>query len=81
VTQYSFEPIRLNESAPGGAYVLRSFEEVTAFALIRVHANRRNLQWWVVLRKELRNVYAGTRHAEAYAAARRALAEEGWLSN
>lgn len=81
MTDYDLKPIPMNKSAPGGEHVLRSFEEVTAFAMIRVNANRRNLQWWVVLRQELCKVYAGKRRAEAYEAARHALAEEGWSAD
>jgi hypothetical protein len=77
---FVFEPIRVNERAPGGERILRSFYDIGAFILTSVDVTVRQSQWWRALRKELPQVRFGARHAEAYEAVRRALMEEGWLS-
>jgi hypothetical protein len=76
---FVFEPIRVNERAPGGERILRSFDDIGAFILTSVDVTLRQSQWWRALRKELPQVRFGARHGEAYEAARRALMEEGWL--
>jgi hypothetical protein len=78
---FVFEPIRVNENAPGGERFLRSFDDIGTFIRTSVHVTLRQSKWWRALRKELPQVRFGARHAEAYEAARRALMEEGWLSD
>jgi hypothetical protein len=76
-----FEPIRLNGKAPGGERVLKSFDDVAAFNLMRVELRFRELPWWQAVRKEIPQARFGAREKEAHAAMRAALAEEGWLAD
>jgi hypothetical protein len=76
-----FEPIRLNAKAPGGERVLKSFDDVGAFILMRVEKNFRELPWWLAVRKDLPQARFGARQKETHAAMRAALAEEGWLAD
>jgi hypothetical protein len=77
----SFEPITLNGKAPGGERVLKSFDDVAAFILMRVELRFRELPWWQAIRKEIPQARFGARGKEAHAAMRAALAEEGWLAD
>ena len=43
---FKFEPIKVNASAPGGACVLRTFDDVGAFILRDVEISRRKLAHW-----------------------------------
>jgi hypothetical protein len=49
----NFEPIRLNAKAPGGERVLKSFDDIGAFILMRVETNFRKLPWWQAVLKDL----------------------------
>jgi hypothetical protein len=81
VTNQNFEPIRLNAQAPGGERVLKSFDDIGAFILMRVEMNFRELPWWQAVRQDLPQARFGARQRETHAAMRAALAEEGWLAD
>lgn len=76
----NFEPIRLNAKAPGGERVLKSFDDIGAFILMRVETNFRKLPWWQAVLKDLPQARFGARQKETHAAMRAALSEEGWLA-
>jgi hypothetical protein len=76
-----FEPIKLNANAPGGERVLRSFDDIRAFILMRVEIRFRELPWWQAVRKELPQTRFGARQKETHAAMRVALWEERWLAD
>jgi hypothetical protein len=76
-----FEPIKLNAKAPGGERVLRSFDDIRAFILMRVEIRFRELPWWQAVRKELPQTRFGARQKETHAAMRAALWEERWLDD
>ena len=80
MAEESFEPIRLNAKAPGGERVLKSFDDIGAFILMRVELRFRELPWWQAVRKELPQARFGVRQKETHAAMRAALWEEGWLA-
>jgi hypothetical protein len=77
----TFEPIRLNARAPGGERVLKSFDDIGAFILMRVELRFRELPWWQAVRKDLAQARFGARQKETHAAMRNALWEEGWLAD
>ena len=77
----NFEPIRLNAKAPGGERVLKSFDDIGAFILMRVEMRFRELPWWQAVLKDLPQARFGARQKETRAAMRAALAEEGWLAD
>jgi hypothetical protein len=77
----TFEPIRLNARAPGGERVLKSFDDIGAFILMRVELRFRELPWWQVVRKDLAQARLGVRQKQTHAAMRNALWEEGWLAD
>jgi hypothetical protein len=77
----NFEPIRLNAKAPGGERVLKSFDDIGAFILMRVEMKFRELPWWQAVRKDLPQPRFGARQKETHAAMSAALAEEGWLAD
>ena len=75
------EPIRLNENAPGGAWVLWTLDDISAF-LVHVDFPRRTMPHWFAVRRDLlraRRFFA--RRADLYKATRDALMKEGWLAN
>jgi hypothetical protein len=77
----NFEPIRLNAKAPGGERVLKGFDDMGAFILMRVEMNFRELPWWQAVQKDLPQARFGARQKETHAAIRVAPAEEGWLAD
>src|SRR5258708_40219279 len=77
----NFEPIRLNAKAPGGERVLKSFDDIGAFILMRVEIRFRVLPWWQAVLKDLPQARFGARQKETHAAMRAALAEEGGLAD
>jgi hypothetical protein len=79
--EFKFEPIEVNSNAPGGACVLRTFDDIGAFILTNVDLQRRQTGYWRVVRTDLMQARFGARRAEVHAAARDALAQEGWLSD
>src|ERR1700730_8538427 len=81
MAEKNFEPIRLNAKAPGGERVLKSFEDIGAFILMRVETSFRELPWWQAVRKDLPQARFGARQRETHTAMRAARAEEGWLAN
>jgi len=75
------EPIKLNEHAPGGACVLWTLDDISAF-LVHVDFPRRTMpHWFAVRRKLLQARRFHTRRADLYKATRDALMKEGWLAN
>jgi hypothetical protein len=76
----TFEPIRINGKAPGGERVLKGFDDITTFILVRVEPRFRELSWWQIVRSELLQARSGARQKEAHAAMCAALAEERWLA-
>jgi hypothetical protein len=81
MSEFRFEPIKVNSSAPGGACVLRTFDDVAAFILIKVGIPRRQSQHWQAVRQNLLQARFGARRAEVHRATCDALAEEGWLAD
>ena len=79
--EFSFEPIRVNSNAPGGACVLRTFDDVGAFILTQVDVPRCQSRHWQAVRQDLSQARFGARRAEVHRAMRDALAEEGWLAD
>jgi hypothetical protein len=78
--QFNFEPIILNSNAPGGAGILRSYDDIGAFILLHVEMPRRLSRHWQAVRQDLIQARFGARQAEAHAAMRAALSAEGWLA-
>jgi hypothetical protein len=76
-----FEPIRLNAEAPGGERVLKSFDDIGAFILMRVETSLLELPRWQSVRRDLPQARFGARQKETHAAMRAALSEEGWLAD
>jgi hypothetical protein len=81
MSEFKFEPIKVNSTAPGGACVLRTFDDVGAFVLLNVGISRRKSQCWQTVRQDLSQARFGARRAEVHKAIRDALAEEGWLAD
>jgi hypothetical protein len=78
---FIFEPILVNSSAPGGACVIRTFDDVGAFILSNVDTPRRKSRHWQAVREDLSQARFGARRAEVCRAMRDALAQEGWLAD
>ena len=76
---FKFQPIAVNENAPGGACVIRTFDDVGAFILNKVDVQRRMAPHWGAVRQDLSQARFGARRAEVHLAMRDALMEEGWL--
>jgi hypothetical protein len=76
---FVFRPIQVSASAPGGARVLRTFDDVGAFVLANLEATRRLAPHWTAVRQDLIEARFGARCAEVHQAVRDALAVEGWL--
>jgi hypothetical protein len=79
--QFSFGPIKVNASAPGGECVLRTFDDVGAFILMQVDTPRRKSPHWQAVRQDLAQARFGARQAETHRAMRRALSEESWIAD
>ena len=79
--EFRFEPIEVNTSAPKGACVIRTFDDIGVFILNRVELPRRLAGHWQAVRKDLVQARFGARRAEVHAAMRAALAAEGWLAD
>jgi hypothetical protein len=79
MAEFSFKPIEVNTSAPKGACVIRTFDDIGAFMLNSVELPRRLGGHWQVVRQDLAQARFGARRAEVHAAMRAALAAEGWL--
>jgi hypothetical protein len=80
MNEFVFEPIEVNADAPGGARVVRSFDDIGAFILNSVDLTRRLSERWQAVRQNLIQARFGARRAEVHAAMRKALAAEGWLA-
>jgi hypothetical protein len=79
---YIFLPITIKDAAPGGACVLRSFEDVDAFVTTDVAPGHRVAPHWKAVRLSLMKIWFGDGHAaEAHEATRYALGVEGWLDS
>ena len=82
MSEFKFEPIETNSSAPKGAGVMRNFDDIGAFMLNCVMSPNGSLaSHWQVVRRDLVQARFGARRAEVHAATRYALAAEGWLAN
>jgi hypothetical protein len=81
MSEIIFEPIKVNSTAPGGAGVLRTFDDIGAFILTRVEIPRRLSGHWQAVRQDLVQARFGARRAEVHSAMRDALAAEGWLAD
>jgi hypothetical protein len=79
--EFNFEPIPVNSSAPKGACVIRSFDDIGAFILNSVDLPRRLSGHWQKVRRDLVQARFGAKRAEVHAAMRNALAAEGWLAD
>jgi hypothetical protein len=51
MAEFIFQPIKVNSIAPGGACVLRTFDDVGAFILLNVGISRRKSQSWQAVRQ------------------------------
>lgn len=80
MVEFNFEPINVNASAPGGARVIRTFDDVGTFILNSVQLPRRLGDHWRIVRQDLAQARFGARRLEVHAATRAALAAEGWLA-
>jgi hypothetical protein len=76
---FIFQPIAVNANSPGGACVLRTFDDIGSFILTNVDVRRRKAAHWVAVRQNLMQARFGARRAEVHKAMRDALMEEGWL--
>jgi hypothetical protein len=81
MAEENFEPIKLNAKAPGGERVLKSFDDIGVFILMRVEMRFRELAWWQAVGKDLPQARLGVLQKETHAAMRAALWEEGWLAD
>jgi hypothetical protein len=79
--EFKFEPLKVNSTAPGGACVLRTFDDIGTFILNNVDLQRRQTGYWQIVRQDLMQARFGARRAEVHAAMREALMAEGWLAN
>jgi hypothetical protein len=80
VIEFRFQPIAANSVAPGGACVLNSFEDISAFILDRVNLALRARVHWLAVHRDLIQARFGARRAEVHKAMRQALLVEGWLT-
>jgi hypothetical protein len=62
--EFKFEPIEVNSTAPGGAGVLRTFDDIGAFILNRVDIPRRLAPHWHAVRQDLAQARFGARREE-----------------
>lgn len=77
--EFSFEPIRVNSNAPGGARIMRTFDDIGAFILIKVDIPRRTSPpHWHAVRRDLAQARSGERQAEVHHVLQLALAQKGW---
>jgi hypothetical protein len=76
---FKFQPIGVNEAAPGGPCVLRTFDDIGVFILNKVDIKLRLVPHWAAIRRDLIQARFGSRRAEVHEAMRQALAIEGWL--
>ena len=79
LTAFRFEPIAVNATAPRGACILRSFDDITAFILTNVEHRRGLSPHWIAVRRDLLQARYGARRAEVHQAMRDALKQEGWM--
>jgi len=79
--EFKFEPLKVNSTAPGGACVLRTFDDIGTFILNNVDLQRRKTGDWQIVRQDLMQARFGARRAEVHAAMREALLAEAWLAN
>ena len=77
--QFIFEPIEVNSSAPGGACLLRTFDDVGTFILKKMETHNCRSRHWQAVQQDLIQARFGARRAEAHGAMRHALFVEGWL--
>jgi hypothetical protein len=77
---FNFEPILVNSSSPGGARVLRTFDDIALFISDTLDARRRQTPHWQAVLGDLSQARFGARRAEVHAAMREALMAEGWIA-
>ena len=68
--EFKFEPLKVNSTAPGGACVLRTFDDIGTFILNNVDLQRRQTGYWQIVRQDLMQARFGARRAEVHAAMR-----------
>jgi len=78
--EFRFEPIKIDASAPGGERVVRTFDDITAFA-DALDTPRRQSTRWQAVSANVPQARFGVRRAEVHQAMRDALAAEGWLAD
>jgi hypothetical protein len=78
---FKFQPIIINRAAPGGACVLRTFDDISAFIVNSVDIGHRLAPHWTAVRQSLSLARFGVRRAEVHEAMCQALAIEGWLDS
>jgi hypothetical protein len=81
MSEFKFEPLKVNSTAPGGVCVLRTFDDIGTFVLNSVDLQRRQTGYWQIVRQDLMQARFGARRAEVHAAMREALLAEQWLGN
>jgi phosphatidate phosphatase APP1 len=77
--EFKFEPIKVNSTAPGGACILHTFDDIGNFILNRVEVSCRLSPHWHAVRQDLAQARFGARREEVHVAMRNALATAGWL--
>jgi hypothetical protein len=79
--EFKFEPLKVNSTAPGGACVFRTFDDIGTFILNKVDLQRRQTGYWQIVRQDLMQARFGARRAEVHAAMREALLAKEWLAS
>jgi hypothetical protein len=78
---FKFEPIAVNDAAPGGACALRTFDDIETFLFSQIHHGHREAPHWAAVQQHLQAAQFGARRAEVHEAMRYALGVEGWLES
>jgi hypothetical protein len=76
---FKFQPIIVNQGAPGGTCILRTFDDISIFILTKVDIKHRLAPHWTEVRQNLIQARFGSRRREVHEAMRQALVIEGWL--
>jgi hypothetical protein len=71
--KFHFEPIAVNEIAPGGARILRTFDDIGAFILTHVDVGRRVTPHWSAVLHDFIQARFGARQAQVSSDARCAI--------
>jgi hypothetical protein len=78
---FKFEPIPVNDAAPKGACLLRTFDDIQTCLSSQIHQGHRIAPHWAAVRQHLQAAHFGARCAEVHEATRYALGVEGWLDS